>query len=202
MSRKLTLTLALATAATIATASLVTSASAHIGGGIGGGSHFSGRGSFGGRIGGNTHVGGGSRVGRGDGDRGGHDRGGRDPGRDHDRPGHWAFHGHGHWVFRGGRWIILDEAVLGVDGPIDGPVAAPVAGPGPCTCLTKTYTPDGLVVFADVCTKEAASAPVNGAEGNTPVPPAPQKSGDASQAPTSPNFAGLTYQEFLAAQKN
>ena len=26
--------------------------------------------------------------------------------------------------------------------------------PGPCTCLTKTYTQDGLVVFADLCTKE------------------------------------------------
>ena len=38
---------------------------------------------------------------------------------------------------------------------------APVASSGPCTCLTKTYTPDGLVMFADVCTKEAASAPQN-----------------------------------------
>jgi len=34
------------------------------------------------------------------------------------------------------------------------------AAPAPrCTCLTKN-TPDGLVVFQDVCTKEAASAPV------------------------------------------
>ena len=49
-----------------------------------------------------------------------------------------------------------------------GPVAAPVAGP--CTCLTKTYTQEGLVVFADVCTKEAASARVDGAD-VTPPPP-------------------------------
>ena len=49
--------------------------------------------------------------------------------------------------------------------------AAPVAAPAPrCTCLTKEYTPEGLVVFQDVCTKEVASAPV----GTTalPAPPA------------------------------
>ena len=84
-----------------------------------------------------------------------------------------------------------------------------VASPGPCTCLTKTYTQDGLVVFADVCTKEAASAPVGGASSDaTPVPPANGKSSDAApvtpaadatQAPTTPNFAGLTYQDFLKA---
>ena len=84
-----------------------------------------------------------------------------------------------------------------------------VASPGPCTCLTKTYTQDGLVVFADVCTKEAASAPVGGAPSDaTPTPPADNKSSDAAptapaadatQAPTTPNYAGLTYQDFLAA---
>jgi len=43
---------------------------------------------------------------------------------------------------------------------------APVAvAPRPCTCLTKEYTPDNLVVFKDVCTKEVASAPI----GNTQV---------------------------------
>jgi ABC-type cobalt transport system substrate-binding protein len=43
------------------------------------------------------------------------------------------------------------------------PVAAlSVAEPGPCTCLTKGYTPEGLVVFKDECTKEMASAPVDG----------------------------------------
>jgi hypothetical protein len=35
----------------------------------------------------------------------------------------------------------------------------------PCTCLTKEYTPDNLVVFKDLCTKEVASAPA----GNTQV---------------------------------
>jgi hypothetical protein len=37
------------------------------------------------------------------------------------------------------------------------------------TCLTKTYTQDGLVVFVDVCTKEAASAPVGGGEVTTAI---------------------------------
>lgn len=61
-------------------------------------------------------------------------------------------HHHHHWIFRGGHWMIddiVEEASVG----------APAAAPGPCTCLTKTYTPAGLVVFADVCTKESASAP-------------------------------------------
>ena len=36
--------------------------------------------------------------------------------------------------------------------------------PGPCTCLTKNYTPEGIVVFQDLCTKEMASAPVAGSD--------------------------------------
>ena len=37
------------------------------------------------------------------------------------------------------------------------PVTTPVAKDA-CTCLTKTYLPDGSVVFKDVCTKEMAMA--------------------------------------------
>ena len=59
--------------------------------------------------------------------------------------------------------------------------------PGPCTCLTKDYTPEGMVVFQDLCTKEMASAPVAGA---------PAQASEV-QAPT--NFAGKTYQDYLAA---
>ena len=58
---------------------------------------------------------------------------------------------------------------------------------GPCTCLTKEYTPEGTVVFKDLCTKEMASAPVDGA---------PAQASEI-QAPT--NFAGKTYQDYLAA---
>lgn len=56
-----------------------------------------------------------------------------------------------------------------------------------CNCLTKDYTQEGQVVFTDLCTKEMASAPVAGA--------APK----ASEAPASNNFAGKTYQDYLAA---
>ncbi len=56
-----------------------------------------------------------------------------------------------------------------------------------CTCLTKEYTPEGTVVFKDLCTKEMASAPVEGA---------PMQS---SEAQSPQNFAGKTYQDFLAA---
>lgn len=66
------------------------------------------------------------------------------------------------------------------------PVAAAPA-PGPCTCLVKDYTPDGLVVFTDMCTKESASAPVDGRASN------------ATDLPTSTNYAGRTYEDYLAA---
>jgi len=53
------------------------------------------------------------------------------------------------------------------------------------------------VVFADVCTKEAASARIDGtATGAIDVP----TDGKAvAQQPTSPNYAGRTYADFLAA---
>jgi hypothetical protein len=204
MSRKVILSIA--TAATIAAASLgSTPADARgFGGGGGfGGGHFAGGGGFGGR--GNF---GGGRASfatlRGPGHSGlplhpifppGH------PGH----PGWWGHHHFGHWIFRGGRWVIIDE-VVDEPGVV---LPAPVLAPGPCTCLTKTYTPDGLVVFADVCTNEAASARVDGGPAadatpvptppNAPAPPVDGKTSDATQAPTSPNYAGRTYQDFLAA---
>jgi hypothetical protein len=198
MSRKLTLTLAIATAATIAAASLGSSTAdaRGFGGGFGGGRMGGGFG--GGRMA--SHIGNGGRTltpilnpGRGN---PGSPRWPGHPGN----PGRWTFHPHGHLVFRFGRWIAIDD---GIDAAPVAPVA-PVSGP--CTCLTKTYTQDGLVVFADVCTKEAASARVDsGPAAATPVPLA-DKSSDATEArpdvtaaPTSQNYAGRTYQEFLAA---
>jgi hypothetical protein len=151
MSRTLILTFA--AAATIAVASLASSAS--YARGFSGGGHAS--------VGGHVSVGG--RFGTGRGRVAGN--GGRltpilnpgHPGHGYPgRPGRWAFHGHGHWIFRGGRWIVVDPVVG--DAPDVAPVEA-AASPAPCTCLTKTYTPDGLVMFADVCTKEAASAQKN-----------------------------------------
>ena len=119
--------------------------------------------------------------------------------------GHWVHWHHHHWIWRDGIWVDL-----GLDDVADAPADE---APGPCNCLTKTYTQDGLVVFADICTKEAASARVDGAAADaTPVPPVPGKSSDAtpvapadptdvSKAPTSQNFAGRTFQDFLAANQ-
>ncbi len=162
MSRTLILTFA--AAATIAVASFASTAS--YARGVSGGGHVS--------VGGHASVGGhlsvGGRVGTGRGRVAGN--GGRltpilnpgHPGHGYPghgypgRPGQWAFHGHGHWIFRGGRWIVVDPVVGGA--PDVAPVEA-AASPAPCTCLTKSYTPDGLVTFTDVCTKEAASAQKN-----------------------------------------
>ncbi len=191
MSRKAILSLA--TATMIAAGLASTAADARGFGGGGGGGHFASARS----LGGGNHLGGRGNVGRlatlnpGRGGRGGH-------------PGHGGLHGHHHHrIFRNGIWIDVDGYA---DDYVDAPV---VATPGPCTCLTKTYTKDGLVVFADVCTKEAASARVDGTatgaidvptDGKaTPLSNAPVDNKATAQQPTSPNYAGRTYADFLAA---
>jgi hypothetical protein len=87
---------------------------------------------------------------------------------------HWVFHHH-HDRFARLRYVqpVVTDVVR-------------VATPGPCTCLTKGYTPEGMVVFKDLCTKEMASAPADG-------------SSDQAQA-TPGNMAGQTYQDWK--QKN
>lgn len=87
----------------------------------------------------------------------------------HPKP-HWNHHHHIRPVYVVGRPATV--------------YTRPVAGN--CNCLTKDYTPEGKVVFQDLCTKEMASAPVAGSEPKT------------SEAPASSNFAGKTYQDYLA----
>lgn len=94
-----------------------------------------------------------------------------------------------------------DVPVAVIAQPADVPVAPaadPVAANPAGNCLTKTYTDNGLVVFADTCTKEAASAPAGDPPAPKPVPPPPGRSSDATKRPTSGNYAGLTYQQFIA----
>ena len=115
----------------------------------------------------------------------------------------WHPHPHHHWVFRGGHWIIDDVAVAApVDvAPVD-VAPLPAVAPSPCTCLTKTYTPTGLVVFADVCTKESASAPATDDTADAsqaPSTPVPAKATPIAEVPTTPNYAGKTYEDYLAA---
>jgi hypothetical protein len=197
MSRNMILTLA--SAATLAVAMLASqSADARSfggGGGFGGG----GRGFGGGGFAGRSFGGGGGGMARFTGNGGrplipifnpGH------PGRP-GFPGHWwvfNHHNHGHWVFRDGRWIVIDDVVVD-EAP------AVVTAPGPCTCLTKNYTPSGLVVFADICTKESASAPVDGSADATQVPTTPVAATAVPMTvvPTTPNYAGRTYDDYLAA---
>jgi hypothetical protein len=111
----------------------------------------------------------------------------------------WVWHHHfpHHWVFRGGHWIVEDVAA--VESPV---VLPPASTPAPCTCLTKTYTPAGLVVFADVCTKESASAPATDDTADAsqaPTSPVAATATPIAQVPTTPNYAGRTYQDYLAA---
>ena len=76
---------------------------------------------------------------------------------------------------------------------------------GPCTCLTKNYTPEGQVIFKDLCTNEMAAGPVAGspsAEGPARIAPqsAVQPQQNVAQADPS-NFAGRTFQDFQAQAK-
>jgi hypothetical protein len=188
MSRQLILTLAAAASVAAASVTLGSSAVYARGmmGGGGGGGHFS--------SGGRVHM---AAV--------NHNSGLRSTRLAIRRPirhtpiviGHLHHHHH-HWVFRGGRWIVLDGDVA--EAPVLAPAA--VAGPGPCTCLTKTYTPEGLVVFADVCTKESASAPVEGDAADAskaPTSNVPANATPMAQVPTKPNYAGRSYDDYLAA---
>jgi len=193
MSRKTILTLA--SAATLAVAMLASQSADARGFGGGGGGGFGGgggRGFGGGGFAGRSIGGGGMGMAR----LTGH--GGRTlipiiPGR----PGnpHWTFHhhDHGHWVFRFGRWIVVDDVVE--EAP------AIVTAPGPCTCLTKNYTPSGLVVFADVCTKESASASVYSSSdaSQAPTTPVAATAVPMTVVPTTPNYGGRTYDDYLAA---
>ena len=71
-------------------------------------------------------------------------------------------HFHPHWHVRYRRPIWYARPVVYT-------AVRPVAGP--CTCLSKEYTQEGVVVFKDRCTNEMAMNP----------PPAPQQTGAVEQ---------------------
>lgn len=76
--------------------------------------------------------------------------------RPHFRP-HFVHRHHHHWrwgwAWRRPYWV----APVVTTGIATGVVAAPTWNR--CTCLTKEYTPEGAVVFKDLCTKEIAMNP-------------------------------------------
>ena len=72
----------------------------------------------------------------------------------HPRRPHWHVKWHRPFVYGVG----VATAVAAPAYAVAPRPAAPT--PGPCTCLTKEYTQDRLVVFTDRCTKEMAAAPI------------------------------------------
>ncbi len=185
MSRKISRKVIIALAAAAALAAPLLGSSASFARGFGGGGMGGGRAMFAHRATG-LHF---SRVGR------IHPIFPRNP-RHPIWIGHLHHHHH-HWIMRAGHWIDVDDADVADVTPV-----TPAVTPGPCTCLTKTYTQTGLVVFADICTKESASAPATDDTADAskaPSTPVPAKATPISEVPTTPNYAGKTYDDYLAA---
>jgi hypothetical protein len=89
-------------------------------------------------------------------------------GHHHPRHPNWCrFSGRCHYHVRWHRPWIYGVGVGAV--AATSYAVAPAAAPR-CTCLTKEYTQDGLVVFKDVCTKEVASAPIGNTQAQLPLP--------------------------------
>ena len=64
--------------------------------------------------------------------------------------------------------------------PVTYAVSRPAVA-GPCTCLSKEYTPEGAVLFKDRCTNEMAM--------NPPEQPAPQQTGMIDQQPQAAQYS-------------
>jgi hypothetical protein len=122
-------------------------------GGGGGGAKFSGGGMKGGGGGAfKGNGGGGMKVGH-SGKHHGH--GGKHHGHGHKHHAHHHHHHHKrHWHYRYGYGYV-SPIVVG-SRPV---VYSATPTVNRCTCLTKEYTPEGAVLFKDVCTNEAAINP-------------------------------------------
>ena len=170
--------LALAAVATLGLASLATTTPADARG-FGGGFSRGGGGHVAMRMGGGMRMGGVHRI-------GGRHIGIRHIGIRHvgirhvgHRHPHWCrFHGRCHIHVRWHRPWIYGTGVVATTYAVAPAVAA---APRPCTCLTKEYTPDNLVVFKDVCTKEVASAPIGNTQVQLQLPPQQQEQAPQQQ---------------------
>lgn len=99
--------------------------------------------------------GGGGFHGGGKGHGGGHGHGGGIKGHGHGHGHH--HHGHRHRHFHP-HWHVGYRRHYWVAPAVTYAVARPAVA-GPCTCLSKEYTPEGVVVFKDRCTNEMAMNP-------------------------------------------
>jgi len=95
---------------------------------------------------------------------------------------HWGWNHHHRWWWGFGwrrpYWITPVIATGGVAAAAT-TYAATTSGPATstCTCLTKQYTPQGAVVFKDVCTNEMAmNPPANASPAADAGPQMPQQS--------------------------
>ena len=86
------------------------------------------------------------------------------PNRPHWHPRFPRPHWHVRWNRSWGYGVGVATAAVAAPVYAAAPTYAAPAAPRPCTCLTKEYTPDNLVVFKDLCTKEMAAAPIGGGE--------------------------------------
>jgi hypothetical protein len=85
---------------------------------------------------------------------------------------HWWWHWHFGW--RHPYWIA--PVVAGGVATSYASYATAPAATSRCTCLTKEYTPQGAVVFKDVCTNEMAmNPPANAASAADTEPQMPQQ---------------------------
>jgi hypothetical protein len=154
-----TTALALAAIASLGAASLVMTTSSADARGFGGGFSRGGGGHSAMRMGGGgRHMGGMGRIGV-------RHVGFRHIGHRH--PNWCRYSGRCHIHVRWHRPWIYGTGLVATSYAVAPAVAA---APRPCTCLTKEYTPDNLVVFKDVCTKEVASAPIGNTQAQLPLP--------------------------------
>ncbi len=155
---------AIAAVAALGAASLLSTTSSADARGFGGGGFHSGGGFHGGgmRMGGGPRIGGRVHLG------GGHHIGIRHPGLriGHRHPDWCRINGRCHVHVRWHRPWIVGTGVVATTYA----VTPAIATAKPCTCLTKEYTPDNLVVFKDQCTKEVASAPAGNTQALLPMP--------------------------------
>lgn len=98
---------------------------------------------------------------------------------------HWNWHYPRFWWWRYSwrrpYWIAPVVATGGVAGAA---TYASTPATNTCTCLTKQYTPQGAVVFKDVCTNEMAMNPPLSASPAAYMPEQPQQQGYLQPQPS------------------